>query len=124
MPNNARLVRINDEIMREVAHIIKFDLKDPRIAEITSVTKVETSSDLAYAKVYVSIYGDEGRKKEVVSVLKNASGFIRKEIAERINLRTTPELKFILDDSIEYAARIDELIKDANKRPEGAENVN
>ena len=100
MPKNTRLARINDEIRRESAEIIRSALKDPRIATVTSVIRVETTSDLSYAKIYVSILGGEDEKAEVMAVLKNASGFIRREIAARLNLRATPEPRFILDDSI------------------------
>ncbi len=112
MANNTRMVRINDEIMREVANIIRSDIKDPRIGAMASVIKTETTNDLSYTKVYVSVFGDETQKKEAMTILKNASGFIRKEIARRINLRNTPEFKFILDESIEYSARINEIIKE------------
>jgi len=79
------------------------------------VTKVETTSDLNHAKIFVSIMGDETQKKEVLEGLKNASGFIRRGIAERINLRITPELKFVSDDSLDYSLKMAKLIEEANK---------
>lgn len=107
-----RMIRINDEILKEAANIIRAELKDPRMPKETlcSVTRADTTNDLKYCKIYVSVLGDDTQKKEVLEALKNASGFIRHEIAERINLRNTPELKFILDDSMEYSAKIEKLI--------------
>ncbi|MBO5561588.1 MAG: 30S ribosome-binding factor RbfA [Firmicutes bacterium] len=106
-----RMIRINDEIQREISEIIRSDLKDPRVGVITSVLKVDTTNDLKYCKVYISVLGDDDKKQEVMSVLKNAAGFIRSLIANRINLRQTPELKFILDDSLEYSFKIDSIIR-------------
>ncbi len=82
---------------------------------ITSVIKTETTTDLKYCKVYVSILGDDEKKQEVMSVLKGASGFMRSLIARRINLRITPELHFILDDSLDYSFKIDKILKDISK---------
>ncbi len=114
MKSNNRMIRINDEIKKEVSEIIRSELKDPRIGLITSVLKVETTNDLKYCKIYVSILGDDEKKGETIEGLKNASGFIRKQIAARINLRNTPELKFILDNSLEYGFKISKIIDDIN----------
>lgn len=113
-----RMIRINDEIQKEISAIIRGDLKDPRIGVITSVLKVDTTNDLKYCKVYISVLGDDDKKQEVMGVLKHASGFIRSLIAQRINLRVTPELKFILDDSLEYSFKIDSLIRSVVKDDE------
>ncbi len=115
MKTNNRMIRINDEIRKEVSEIIRSELKDPRVGTITSVLKVETTNDLKYCKIFVSILGDDEKKKEVMEGLKNAAGFIRKQIAVRINLRNTPELKFILDDSLEYSIKISKIINDINR---------
>lgn len=112
---NSRIVRINDEILREVAIIIRSELKDPRTSNLISVINVDTTSDLKYCKIYVSVLGDEKTKQEALQGLKNASGFIRKQLATRINLRNTPELKFVLDDSLEYSIKMNTLIKEATK---------
>jgi ribosome-binding factor A len=112
---NTRMIRINDEIQREAANIIRSEVKDPRIGTLTSVIKVETTSDLKYCKIYVSVLGNDEEKQEVMKGLKNASGFIRHLLAERINLRNTPEITFKLDDSLEYAMRMDKLIKEISK---------
>ena len=112
---SGRLIRINDEILKECAVILRADIKDPRISAMVTVTKVETTNDLAHAKVFVSIMGDDEQKKEVLEGLKNASGFIRRTIAERINLRVTPELKFLIDDTLDYSLKMAKLIEEANK---------
>ena len=96
MKTNNRLSRINDEIMKELSQIIRAELKDPRIGVMTSVIRVETTQDLKYCKVYVSVLGDEKDKENVMKGLQNAGGFIRRLIAQRINLRYTPELRFKL----------------------------
>ncbi len=115
MPNKNRLVRINDEIMREVAEIIRSECKDPRIASLCAVTKVDTTNDLKLCKIYVSILGSSEEKQGVMEGLKNASGFIRKELAARINLRNTPELKFVLDEDLEINQRMSKIIDEVIK---------
>ena len=118
MKNNNRMIRINDEIKKELSEILRADMKDPRIGVITSVIKVDTTNDLKYCKVYISVLGNDEKKAEVMEVLKKASGYIRSLIANRINLRITPEFRFILDDSLEYSFKIDKIIKDINNREE------
>ena len=123
MKKNNRMTRINDEIMREIADILRTEVKDPRIGVMTSVLRVDTTQDLKYCKVYISVLGNEEEKKSVMEGLKNANGFIRHMVAERVNLRNTPELIFKLDDSVEYAVRISKMIDEVNKgaRPEDIE---
>lgn len=116
MKNNTRMIRINDEIKKEVSEILRSEIKDPRVGVMTSVLKVETTNDLKYCKLYVSVLGNDKEKDEVMLGLKNAGGFIRKELAARINLRNTPELKFILDDSLEYSIKMSKLIDEVNGR--------
>ena len=126
MKINTRMSRVNDEIMKELAQIFRGELKDPRIGVMTSVLRVETTQDLKYCKVYVSVLGNDEEKKNVLAGLKNASGFIRHLLAERINLRATPELTFKLDDSVEYAVHMSKLIDEVSKTiqtyPEDEEN--
>ncbi len=110
-----RIYRISEEIKREVSNIIQNELKDPRIPEFVSVLSVDTTRDLRYAKVYVSVYGDEEEKEKAMEGLKNAAGFIRREIGQRIKLRYTPELLFELDNSIEYGIYINKLINETIK---------
>lgn len=115
MKNNNRLSRVNDEILKEVSQIIRSEVKDPRISVLTSVIHVDTTQDLKYCKVYVSVLGNEEEKKSVMEGLKNANGFIRKLIAARVNLRFTPELIFKLDESTEYAVRMNQLMDGISK---------
>ena len=84
MKTNTRMIRINDEIKKEVSTILRGELKDPRVGVITSVLKVDTTNDLKYCKIFVSILGDDEKKEEVMQVLNRASGFVRSLIAKRI----------------------------------------
>ena len=110
----ARIDKINGEVMRELANIIR-NLKDTRIPLMTSVVKVSVTNDLRYAKAYISVMGDDETKKKAMEGLKSASGFIRREIGKKIDLRYTPEFIFELDDSIEHGARIEQLLNNLNK---------
>lgn len=107
-----RLDRVNEDIKREISDIVR-NLKDPRIRGIISIVKVEVSQDLSYAKIFVSDVG--GDAEEAVKGLKSAAGFIRKELASRMHIRKTPELKFFRDDSIEKSARIAKMLNDITK---------
>ena len=123
MANN-RLARTNDDIQRVLSELLR-NVKDPRVQQgMISVTRVETTGDLRYAKVWLSVYGMKD-EKEFKRGLKSASGWLRKELASSMNLRYTPELVFELDHSIEYGAHINELISSLDIRQdeddEGAE---
>ena len=109
--NNNRMGRIDEEYRKELSQIISYDLKNPNVTGMISVTKVKATTDLKYAKVYVSILNSKNIK-ETMDGLKKSSGFIRSELAKRINLRNTPELIFEIDDSIEYGAKIDSILKE------------
>ena len=111
MMSENRVRRVAEQIKKDVGGIINLEVKDPRVASITSVTDVSLSKDLRYASVYVSIYGTETEKEETLQTLVKASGFIRTEIGRRIRLRYTPEINFYLDNSIEYGAYIENVIK-------------
>lgn len=115
MKNNNRMTRINDEILKELSQIIRCEIKDPRVGVMTSVLRVDTTPDLKYCKVFVSVLGNEEEKDEVMKGLKNATGFIRRLLAQRVNLRNTPELIFKLDDSVEYSIRMSKLIDEISK---------
>lgn len=115
MKNNTRMSRINDEIFKELSQIIRGEIKDPRVGVMTSVVRVETTADLKYCKVYVSVLGDDDQKASVMKGLKNASGFMRHLLAERVNLRVTPELMFKLDESAEYAVHMNQLMDQISK---------
>ena len=113
MANN-RINKINEEVRRELATIIR-ELKDSRIPLMTSVVAVNVTNDLSYAKCYISVMGDEDVQKKALEGLKSASGFIRREIGRRIDLRHTPEFLFELDHSIEHGAYINQVLSDINK---------
>ena len=109
--NEARLNRINEELRKELSSILAYDLKNPNITGMLSVTKVKITPDFKYAKVYVSILNSKNIDKTMQG-LKESAGFIRSKIAKTINLRITPKLVFEIDDSLEYGARIDNILKD------------
>ncbi len=119
--NSIKNTRINQEVLKELSVIISRELKDPRIDPMTTVTAVNVAPDLKTAKVYVSVMGGEQSKKDTIAGLKSASPFIRSCLAKTVNLRNTPELKFVIDDSIEYGMRMTELIESLNI-PEAEEN--
>ena len=100
--NSIKSTRINGEVQKELSQIIRSEVKDPRIHPFTSVTAVEITPDLKYGKVYISVLGSEAEKKATMEGLKSSAGFIRSRLAHTVNLRNTPELSFILDESIEY----------------------
>lgn len=109
---NYRGGRINEEVKREISTIIRNEIKDPRLTAMVSVTDVKVTRDLRYAKVFVSIFGkDDEERNNTFIALKNASGYIRREIGQRINLRYNPQIIFELDDSINYGMHIEELIQ-------------
>lgn len=109
--NNNRIGRIDEEYRKELSQIIGYELKNPNVTGMISVTKVKVTPDLKYAKVYVSILNSKNID-ETLEGLKKSSGFIRSELAKRINLRNTPELVFEIDDSMEYGAKIDSILKE------------
>ncbi|ACM60153.1 ribosome-binding factor A [Caldicellulosiruptor bescii] len=116
--------RVSEEIKKELSDIIQHDLKDPRLcAELISIVKVNMSKDLRHAKVYVSIFDKDKEKVETtMKALENAKPYIRREISRRISLRFTPEITFELDDSIEYGARISQILNQLNI-PKEDENI-
>jgi ribosome-binding factor A len=103
--------RINEEVMRELAAVIR-ELKDPRIPVMTSVVKVTVTPDLKFAKAYISVMGTPEAQKECLKGLESAAGFIRREIGARVGLRLTPEFSFVLDDSVAHGAHISKLLKE------------
>ncbi|MBR0350650.1 MAG: 30S ribosome-binding factor RbfA [Clostridia bacterium] len=111
MPNSNRNERINEEYRKEISNIIDNKLKNPNVTGLISVTKVKVTPDLKFAKVYVSILNSKNIK-ETLAGLKKSSGFVRSELARTVNLRNTPEIIFELDESLEYGARIDSILKD------------
>lgn len=118
MPENQnRLGRIEEEYRKELSQIISYELKNPNVTGMISVTKVKVTNDLKYAKVYVSILNSKNIK-ETLAGLKKSSGFIRSELARRVNLCNTPEIIFELDDSLEYGAKIDSILKEIMPKKE------
>jgi ribosome-binding factor A len=111
-----RTNRLSGEFRREISDIIMNQMKDPRLSELISVTRVQVTRDLRYAKVYISVLGSDEQKTSTIKTLKNAAGFIRHEVGQRISLRYTPELQFQLDNSIEHGAYISKLIDDTIKK--------
>lgn len=109
-----RTDRIASEIMREVERIIREDVSDPRTDCMFSITHVDVTRDLRYAKIYVSIY-QEDKRTPMMKALKNAAGFIRHNLGQRVQLRYTPELLFELDTTIEYGVHIASLIEQVRK---------
>ncbi len=118
--NSVKNIRINSEVRKELGELIRNEIKDPRVSALTSVTEVEVAPDLKTAKVYISVLGDEEKQKSTLEGLKSAMPFLRSKLAKIINLRNTPELRFLLDTSIEYGAKMSELI-DKVKAAENAE---
>ena len=118
MPKNeARLNRINEELKKELSQVLNYELKNSNVTGMLSVTRVKITPDFKYAKVYVSILNSKNTKKTMEG-LKESAGFIRSRLAKTINLRITPELVFEIDDSLEYGARIDSILKDLNVKKE------
>jgi ribosome-binding factor A len=113
--NEARLGRINEELMKAISHIITYELKNPDVTGMISVTRCKVTPDLKYAKVYVSLLNSKNVEKTMQG-LKNSAGFIRSQVAKTINLRITPELVFEYDDSIEHGEKIDNILKEISKQ--------
>src|SRR5437870_11462132 len=107
-----RVERINDLLRDELSELIGRELKDPRLAGLISITEVETTSDLRHARVFVSVFGSDEERESSLAALRNASGFLRREVAQRITLRHMPELEFRLDSSLEHGDRILRLLKE------------
>lgn len=110
--------RINGEVQKELSRIINYEIKDPRIHAMTSVTQVVVTPDLKECKAYISVLGDEQAQEDTLAGLKSATGFIRRELARSINLRNTPEITFYMDQSIEYAINMSKKIDDVMKEQE------
>lgn len=119
--NSIKNTRINGEVQRELANIICGGIKDPRISPLTSVVAVEVAPDLKTCKAYISVLGDSEAQKATLAGLKSAEGYIRRELAHTVNLRNTPEIRFILDQSIEYGVHMSKIIDEVTAKDE--ENV-
>ncbi|MCY6483930.1 30S ribosome-binding factor RbfA [Clostridium aestuarii] len=117
-----RLGRINEEVKKEISNIIRDDVNDPRLTAMVSITKVEVTNDLRYAKVFVSLFGNEESKKASFNALKSSLGFIRREVGHRVKLRCTPQIILELDNSIENGMHINELIHNLKKDEKAHDN--
>ena len=116
--NSVKHTRINGEVHKVLAEIIRGEIKDPRINPMTSVVSVEVAPDLKTCKAWISVLGNEQSQKDTLQGLKSAEGFIRNQLARKINLRNTPEIRFILDQSIEYGVNMSKRIDDVNREDE------
>ena len=114
MSNSNRMNKVDEELKKEISSIISLELKNPHLTGLISVSKVKTTPDLRFARVYVTMINEKSNK-ENLTILKQSSGYIRSAIAKKINLRYTPELIFEFDESLEYGSRIDEILKDITK---------
>ena len=119
--NSIKNTRINAEVQKELSNIIRGEIKDPRIHPMTSVMAVEVAPDLKTCKAYISVLGDSEAQKATLAGLKSAEGYIRRELAHTVNLRNTPEIRFILDQSIEYGVHMSKIIDEVTAKDE--ENV-
>ena len=114
--NSIKNTRVNAEVQRELSQILRGGIKDPRVAPMTSVVAVEVAPDLKTCKAYISVLGDRKAQEDTLDGLRSAERYIRRELARTINMRNTPEIQFVLDQSIEYGVnmsrKIDELTRD------------
>lgn len=112
--NSIKNIRVNAEVQHELSNIIRNEIKDPRISTMTSVVAVDVTPDLKYAKAYISVLGSREEQENTIKGLKNAEGYIRRQLAASINLRNTPQISFVLDQSIEYGVNMSRLIDEVN----------
>ncbi len=114
--NSVKNIRVNSEVQREMSQIIREEIKDPRVHPLTSVMEVEVTPDLKFAKIYVSVFGTEEEKQKTMEGLRKSASFARGQLARRMNLRNTPELTFVLDNSIEYGVNMSKKIDEVNSK--------
>ena len=120
--NSIKNTRVNAEVQHELANLIREGIKDPRIHPMTSVTAVEVAPDLKTCRAYISVMGNEEAKNNTIAGLKSAEGYIRRQLAKNINLRNTPEIRVILDESIEYGVAMSKLIDEVTGKEEVQED--
>ena len=113
--NSIKNTRVNAEVQRELSNILRGGIKDPRVAPMTSVVAVEEAPDLKTCKAYISVLGDEKMQQDNIKGLQSAEGHIRHELARTINMRNTPEIRFIIDQSIEYGVNISRKIEEVTR---------
>lgn len=113
--NSIKNTRVNGEVQKEISNIIRGGIKDPRVAPMTSVVAVEVAPDLKTCKAYISVLGDEKAQEDTIKGLQSAEGYIRRELARKLNMRNTPEIKFVMDQSIAYGVAMSKMIDDVTK---------
>ena len=113
--NSIKNTRVNGEVQRELSNIICGGMKDPHVAPMTSVVAVEVAPDLKTCKAYISVLGDEKAQEDTIKGLQSAEGYIRRELARKLNMRNTPEIKFVMDQSIAYGVAMSKMIDDVTK---------
>lgn len=113
--NSIKNTRVNAEVQKELCNIIRGGIKDPRVAPMTSVVAVEVAPDLKTCKAYISVFGDEKAQSDTVKGLQSAEGFIRRELARNLNMRNTPQITFVMDQSIAYGVAMSKMIDDVTK---------
>ena len=113
--NSIKNTRVNGEVQKELSNIIRGGIKDPRVAPMTSVVAVEVAPDLKTCKAYISVLGDEKAQEDTIKGLQSAEGYIRRELARKLNMRNTPEIKFVMDQSIAYGVAMSKMIDDVTK---------
>ena len=123
--NSVKNNRINGEVQRALAEVIRGEIKDPRIAPMTSVVSVEVAPDLKTCKAYISVFGDEKAQQNTLEGLNSALGFIRSQLAQKVNLRITPQIRFVMDRSIAYGVdmshKIDQVMAEQREKSSGRE---
>ena len=119
--NSIKNIRVNEEVMRELSNIIRGEIKDPRIHPMTSVVAVEVAPDLKTAKAYISVLGNEKAQQDTIAGLRSAEGYIRRALAKSINLRNTPQITFVLDQSIEYGIAMSKKIDEVTRKDNGSD---
>ncbi len=113
--NSIKNTRVNVEVQRELSNIIRGGIKDPRVAPMTSVIAVEVAPDLKTCKAYISVFGDDKAAADTIKGLQSAEGYIRRELARKLNMRNTPEIRFVIDQSIAYGVAMSKKIDDVTK---------
>ena len=119
--NSIKNTRINGEVLKELSSIIRGEIKDPRIHPMTSVMAVEVAPAVKTCKAYISVLGNDEAKKATITGLKSAEGYIRRQLAKNLNLRNTPEIRFILDESIEYGVNMSKMIDEVTRKDASSE---
>lgn len=120
--NSIKNTRVNGEVQKELSNIIRGGIKDPRVAPMTSVVAVEVAPDLKTCKAYISVFGDEKVQGDTIKGLQSAEGYIRRELARTLNMRNTPQITFVMDQSIAYGVAMSKKIDDVTKNMKNEEN--